>query len=197
MRSRALGGVLGGAGAGALEVVEGGAGVVQGVAGPAVVLEEEGDVVAGLPGAVGVAAGLLVLDGLLVVVQGLAGVPGLTVDDAELVVGGGEVFGVVGGDQAQGLLVAVQGGVEVAQEHRLGCAGGAGLQEPLVGDDGQRSEGLGPADPVVLGPEVEAVLVPVVGLVQVPQAGHVQVGVAEAERERGFLGCGRRSAGRG
>ena len=33
--------------------------------------------------------------------------------------GDGEVFGVIGGEQVQGLLVAVQGGVEVAQEHRL------------------------------------------------------------------------------
>ena len=61
---------MGGAGAGALEVVQRGAGVEQRVAGAAVGLEEEGDVVAGLPGAVDVAAGLLVPDGLLVVVQG-------------------------------------------------------------------------------------------------------------------------------
>ncbi len=100
---------MGGAGAGALEVVEGGAGVVQRVAGPPGASEEDGDVVAGQPGAVGVAPGLLVRDGLLVVVQGLPGVPGRVVDEAEVVVDGGEVFGVPGGDQAQGLPVAAQG----------------------------------------------------------------------------------------
>jgi hypothetical protein len=66
--------------------VQGGAGVVQGVAGAAVVLEEQGDVVAGLPGAVDVAAGFPESDRLLVVVQAAAGVPGLAVDVAELVV---------------------------------------------------------------------------------------------------------------
>ena len=47
----------------------------------------------------------------------------------------GEVFGVVGGEQVQGLLEPVQGGVEVGQEHRLGFPGGAGFAEPLVGED--------------------------------------------------------------
>src|SRR5439155_22500550 len=119
------GGFLGGAGAGALVVVQGGAGVVQGVAWASVASEEECDVVASLPGRVDIAAGLLEFDGLLVVVQGATGVPGLEVEVAKLVVGGGEVFGVVGGEQVQGLLVAVQGVAEVVDEHRFGLAGGA------------------------------------------------------------------------
>jgi hypothetical protein len=131
--------------------VQGGAGVLQGVARAAGGLEEDGDVVAGLPGPVGVAAGYFVPEGLLVVVQRLPGVPGLAVDDTELLVGDPEVSSVVDGKEAQCLLVAVKGRVLVLQQHRLGLAGGAGRQEPLVGDRGQLPERSGSSDPVVLG----------------------------------------------
>ena len=127
--------MLGGAGAHPLEVAQGGAGVEQRVGAAAVAFEEEGDVEAGPPGAVGVAAGLLVGDGLLVVAQGLAGIPRHAVDVAELAVDCGEVFGVVGGEEGQGLLEVVQGGVEVGQEYRLGFPGVAGFVEPPVGED--------------------------------------------------------------
>jgi hypothetical protein len=56
-----------------------------GVAGAVGLGEEQGDVVAGLAGAVGVAAGFVVVDGLLVVMQGLRDVPRLAVGVAELV----------------------------------------------------------------------------------------------------------------
>ena len=79
-----LGGFLGGAGAGALVVVEGGAGVLQRVLPGRPALEGGGRCCSGLPGAVDVPPGFIVRDGLLEVVQGLPGVPGIAIDDAEL-----------------------------------------------------------------------------------------------------------------
>ena len=53
---------------------------------------------------------------------------------------GSETFGVVGGEQVQGLLVAVPGRLEVTQEHRPGLADVAGLLERLVGGVSQCDE---------------------------------------------------------
>lgn len=55
---------------------------------------------------------------------GPGGCPRPVVDLAELVLGGGAVFVVTGGGQFQGLLVAVQGGVEVLEQDQFGLAGG-------------------------------------------------------------------------
>jgi hypothetical protein len=92
-----VGGLAGGAGSDALVVMDCCAGVVQGVAGTVIALEQESHVEPGLAGSVDVPAGFMVLDGLLVVVQGLPSVPGSAVDVAELVVGDSEIGGVVGG----------------------------------------------------------------------------------------------------
>src|SRR5690242_13596452 len=75
------GGVLGGAGAGALEVVEGGASVQQRVADPAGVCEQDGNVVTSLSSAVGILSRLMVSDSLLIVMEGLWGISGLAVND--------------------------------------------------------------------------------------------------------------------
>ena len=69
-----------------------------------------------------------------------------------------------------------------------GGAGGAGVEEPLVGDVGEGAVGGGAADPVVVGFEVKVALVPVLGLVEVTQPGHEQVGVAEVGRLNGLQG---------
>ena len=103
---------------------------------------------------------------------------------------GGAVFGVIGGEEGQGLLEPVQGSVEVGQEHRPGFPGVAGFVEPLVGEDAQASQGFGAAEGVVVGPVGEAVLIPALSLAQVPHARDGHVGVAEAARQVGFLGAG-------
>jgi hypothetical protein len=107
---------LRGAGADVVEVAQGGVCPVQGVVGAADAGEHDGDVVAGLPGAVGLSAGLEVADGLLVVGQRGAQVPAVGVDDTELVVGGGAVGDVVFGVQVQGLVVAAEGVGEVPSQ---------------------------------------------------------------------------------
>jgi hypothetical protein len=101
-----------------LVVVQGGAGIQQGVADPASIFQEQGDVVAGLPGSLDVAPGFVLLEGLLVVAHRLAGVTGPAVDDAELVLDAGAHFVVVGGGEAEGLLTVANRSVEVFYQHR-------------------------------------------------------------------------------
>ena len=85
-----------GAGSGLLEVVQGGAGIQEGVTDPAGTGQEQRDVVAGLPRSVDFSASFVVPEGLLVVAQRLAGVTGPAVDDAELVLQNCAKFMIVG-----------------------------------------------------------------------------------------------------
>jgi hypothetical protein len=120
--------------AGALTVVQRRARVVQGVAGTVVGFEEDGDVVAGMPGAVDVATGFFVSDGLLIVVEGLPGIPGLGVDDANLVVNDRVGLDGVGGGPAGG---GRWSGKQV-QHGELGALGfGEGVGEPVGQRGGQ------------------------------------------------------------
>ena len=66
-------------------VVQGSACIVESVADPGVLGEEDGDVVASLPGYIDVPPGFLVLDGLLVVAKRLAGVTRQAVKVAEII----------------------------------------------------------------------------------------------------------------
>jgi hypothetical protein len=133
---------------------------VQGVAGPPGIVEEEGDVVAGLPGSEGGAPGFVVLDGLLVVAQRLAGVPGPAVDGAELVLGDGPLLVVADGRQVQCLPVVAEGGVEMLQQRRLGLTCGQGVVEPFQGDRAELIVAGGAADLVAVGAQAKAVLEP-------------------------------------
>jgi hypothetical protein len=94
----------GAAGPDLLMVVQGGAGIQQGVTDAAVPGEEQRDVVANLPGRIYVFPRFEVLDGLLVVAQRLASVTGPTVDVAELALGDGAGLVVAGRGETEGLL---------------------------------------------------------------------------------------------
>jgi hypothetical protein len=109
----------------------------------------------------------LVADGLLVVVDSGGGVAGLVVDEAELVVGDGEVVDGVGGEHGEGLVVAAGGVVEMAGQLFGAGAGTAGVVEAFEGDTTELSDGFGSADVVVGVEEVEALLEPPLGLVEV------------------------------
>src|SRR5262245_38176219 len=119
---------------------------MQSVTDPAVVGEEEGDVVTGLPGSVEVAPDFFVVDGLLVVAQRVAGVPDPLLDDAELVLGDGLTLVVLGVVQVQRLLVAVERGVKVFQQHRLSLARGPRVVEPPQGDRAELTVAYSPTE---------------------------------------------------
>jgi hypothetical protein len=77
----------------------------------------------------------MVAEGLQEVVQrGAGAVRELEVEDAELVVGDGVLGNGVGGQQAEGLLIALGGLGPMRTQCLIGSVGLASGEEPLVGD---------------------------------------------------------------
>jgi len=84
-----------------LVVVKGCAGILERIIGPAVAGEQERDVVAALPGSVGIPACFLVLHGALKVAQRLTMIPGPPKDGAKLILDDRPPFVVVGWGEVQ------------------------------------------------------------------------------------------------